>query len=93
VPASLILVADRAADIAKECPQHSSQIISAAKESFIQGQHAYASGVIAVILGGIVVGFFFPGLKREKELLASYQRVDSARSDMALPARSGVPVA
>ncbi len=82
---------DGAEAVAKQYPQYASQITAAAKESFIHGQHwAYASGLIAVVGGAIVVGVFFPNLRGEKELLASYQRADSARPDMA-PA--GEPVA
>jgi len=59
------------------------QIIAGAKESFIHGQHwAFASGLIAVVVGAVLVTFFFPHAKDEKELLASYQRQDAARPDM-----------
>jgi DHA2 family multidrug resistance protein-like MFS transporter len=75
---------DGAVDIAKQYPQYQNQIVSAAKESFIHGQHwAYASGLIAVALGAVVVGVFFPHAKGEKELLAEYQRLDAARPDHA----------
>jgi len=40
-------------------------------------------GIIAVVAGGIVVSLFFPRYQSEKELLASYQREDAARPDMA----------
>jgi len=74
---------DGAEAIAKQYPQYAKGITQAAKESFIQGQHwAYASGIIAVLVGGVVVGFFFPEFKGEKELLASYGREDAARPDM-----------
>jgi len=75
---------DSAADIAKQYPQYQQGIISGAKESFIHGQHwAFASGLIAVVLGAVLVFFFFPKAKREKELVASYQRQDASRPDMA----------
>jgi MFS transporter, DHA2 family, multidrug resistance protein len=74
---------DGAADIAKQYPQDSSQIISAAKTSFLHGQHwAYAAGVIAVVVGGLIVHFFFPDAQSEKDLLAQYQREDASRPDM-----------
>jgi len=74
---------DSAADIAKQYPQYQQQIIAGAKESFIHGQHwAFASGLIAVVVGAVLVTFFFPHAKEEKELLASYQRQDAARPDM-----------
>jgi gas vesicle protein len=82
---------DSAADVAKQYPQYQTQIISAAKESFIHGQRwAYASGVIAVVIGALIVGFFFPDAKGEKALLASYQREDAARPDMAPVATGAV---
>ena len=82
---------DGASAVAKQYPAYSSQITAAAKESFIHGQHwAYASGVIAVVVGAVVVAVFFPDLKGEKDLLASYQRVDSARPDMS-PAAEPAP--
>jgi MFS transporter, DHA2 family, multidrug resistance protein len=75
---------DGAVAIGKQYPQYQTQIVSAAKESFIHGQHwAFASGIIAVVLGAFVVGVFFPHARGEKELLAQYQRLDAARPDHA----------
>jgi MFS family permease len=80
---------DSAADVAKQYPQYSNQIVSAAKQSFLHGQHwAYASGVIAVVVGAVIVGVFFPDAKGERDLLASYRRQDATRPDMA-PALTG----
>ena len=85
---------DGAEAVAKQYPQYATQITAAAKESFIHGQHwAYGSGIIAVVAGAIVVGVFFPDLKGEKELLASYRRADSARPDMAPAGEQAAPVA
>ena len=82
---------DGAEAIAKQYPQYQSQITQAAKESFIHGQHwAFASGLIAVALGAVLVTFFFPKGEQEKVLLASYQQLDTARPDMA-PAPVGTP--
>jgi MFS transporter, DHA2 family, multidrug resistance protein len=75
---------DGAVAIGKQYPQYQTQIVSAAKESFIHGQHwAFASGIIAVFIGAVVIGVFFPHAKAEKELLAEYQRLDAARPDHA----------
>ncbi len=50
-----------AADTAQHYPQYTSQIINAAKKSFVDGQHwAYAAGLIAVALGAALVFFLFP---------------------------------
>jgi hypothetical protein len=76
--------------VAAQYPQYSNQIIAAAKESFIHGQRwAYASGVLATVLGALVVTFFFPKHQKETELLAAYQREDSTRqAGAAAPATS-----
>jgi hypothetical protein len=87
---------DSAAHIAEQpqYAQYSNQIISAAKASFIHGQHwAYASGVIAVVLGAFVVGVFFPKRSGEVDLLASYQRIDAGRKDRAAAGPKAAPVA
>jgi len=86
---------DSAAHIAEQpqYTQYSNQIISAAKESFIHGQRwAYASGVIAVVLGAFVVGVFFPKRQGEIELLASYQRTDAGRGGRAAAGPQTAPV-
>ena len=89
---------DSAAHIAEQTQnaQYSQQIISAAKDSFIHGQRwAYAAGVIAVVLGALVVGFFFPKHQGEVELLASYQREDASRvenPEAAPPGSRAAPV-
>jgi hypothetical protein len=73
---------DGAEAVAKQYPQYSTGIISAAKQSFLHGdQWAYASGAIAVALGAILVFFCFPKFEKEKSLLADYHRIDSARLD------------
>src|SRR5262252_8073584 len=81
---------DGAEAIAKQYPQYSTGIISAAKQSFLQGdQWAYASGAIAVALGIILVFFCFPKFEKEKSLLADYRRIDSARGTQPAPASAG----
>ena len=68
---------DGAQAIAKEYPHYSSQITSAAKSSFLQGdQWAYAAGVLAVLLGAIIVFYFFPKHDEEVRLLDAYQADD-----------------
>ena len=65
---------DGAEAIAKQYPQDASQITAAAKTSFLQGdQWAYLAGIVAVLLGALIVARFFPRFQREQELLASYQ--------------------
>jgi len=69
--------------IAKEYPQYSAQITSAAKTSFLQGDEwAYAAGILAVLFGAIIVFHFFPGRDDERRLLTGYQAEDE-RGDAA----------
>ena len=68
-----------AADVASQYPRHASAIIDGAKQSFLQGdQWAYTAGIIAVVLGAVLVFFLFPRVEREKELLAEYAAEDTA---------------
>jgi MFS transporter, DHA2 family, multidrug resistance protein len=68
-----------AADTAQQYPQYSSQILSAAKSSFLDGADwAYAAGIIAVLMGAALVFFAFPRKEREQELLAGYASEDRA---------------
>jgi MFS transporter, DHA2 family, multidrug resistance protein len=76
---------DGAEAIAKQYPQDASQITAAAKTSFLQGdQWAYLAGIVAVLLGALIVARFFPRFEREQELLASYQaeNVRAAEQDV-----------
>ena len=64
--------------VAAQHPQYSSAIISGAKVAFLQGDDwAYAAGVIAILLGAILVFFMFPKHDEEKRLLALYHETDS----------------
>ena len=62
-----------AADTAAQLPAVRTQIIAAAKTSFLQGdQWAYPAGIIAVLLGAALVFFMFPQARRGAPLLAAY---------------------
>ena len=64
--------------VAEQHPQYSSAIISGAKVAFLQGDDwAYAAGVIAILLGAVLVFFMFPKHDEEKRLLALYHETDS----------------
>ena len=70
---------DSAAAVASQHPTYASQITSAARESFLAGdQWAYTAGIVAVLLGAVLVATMFPGRKREEELLRAYQAEDAA---------------
>jgi MFS transporter, DHA2 family, multidrug resistance protein len=67
-----------AADTAEQYPQYTDQIIAAARESFLEGdQWAYTAGIVAVLLGAILVFFCFPKAEEEKRLLERYEAEDA----------------
>jgi EmrB/QacA subfamily drug resistance transporter len=75
-----------AADLAQQKPRYSSEILTAAKTSFLQGDDwAYAAGVVAILLGAAVVFFLFPKKEDEERLLASYHAEDTKASSIATP--------
>jgi MFS family permease len=68
-----------AANTASSYPQYQDQILQAAKESFLQGADwAYFAGIVAVVLGAVVVFFLFPKKQGEESLLESYMAEDTA---------------
>ena len=67
-----------AAALAQQNPQYSTQIMAAAKSSFLAGdQWAYIAGVIAILIGAAIVFYKFPKKVQEEQLLAEYQKTDS----------------
>jgi DHA2 family multidrug resistance protein-like MFS transporter len=67
-----------AENTASQYPQYSTQIIDAAKTSFLDGADwAYTAGIVAIVLGAALVFFMFPRRDDEQRLLAEYQRDDS----------------
>ena len=67
--------------VAQQYPQYASQIAAAARASFLQGAHwAYATGIIAIILGAAMVFFLFPRKDEETSLHAEYQVADAEGS-------------
>jgi hypothetical protein len=70
-----------AAGVAEQHPQYASQIIAAARESFLDGdQWAYTAGIVAIVLGAVLVFFLFPKKDDEVALLAAYHAQDTAPS-------------
>jgi MFS transporter, DHA2 family, multidrug resistance protein len=67
-----------AADIAKQYPQYSTQIVAAARSSFLSGADwAYLAGIVAIAIGAAIVFLLFPKREAERELLAAYHAEDS----------------
>ena len=66
-------------DIAEQYPQYATQIIAAAKTSFLDGRPdwAYTAGIVAILLGAALVFFLFPKKDEEERLLASYHAEDT----------------
>ena len=75
---------DSASAVAQQHPQYASQITAAAKSSFLSGdQWAYTAGIVAVLIGFVLVRLFFPSKDDEERLLAEYHTNDE------LAARAG----
>jgi MFS transporter, DHA2 family, multidrug resistance protein len=69
-----------AAAIAERYPQYSAQITEGARSSFLSGADwAYTAGIIATLIGAVIVFFLFPKRDRELQLLASYHAADTNR--------------
>jgi len=67
-----------AEEIAKQYPSYANQIIAGAKGAFLHGdQWAYAAGLIAVVMGAVLVFVCFPTRDRERELLAQFAAEDA----------------
>jgi MFS family permease len=87
VQAELTKSFSSAADTAERYPQYESQIVAAAKSSFLQGDEwAYIAGIVAILLGAALIFFLFPKKDREEELLAQYHA-----EDVSEPARPKFP--
>jgi MFS transporter, DHA2 family, multidrug resistance protein len=87
-----------AADTASRYPSSiQDQIIAGAKTAFLQGdQWAYTAGIVAVLLGAVLVYLKFPRPEEERRLLAQYEvddaaptpeHVSSPSGDLGAPAR------
>lgn len=69
-----------AATLAQQYPQYSTQIMAAAKHSFLAGDHwAYFAGIVAILIGATLVFFKFPKKEEEKRLLAQYHEIDTKK--------------
>jgi hypothetical protein len=67
-----------AADVAQQYPQYAQQIIAGARSSFLDGADwAYTAGIVAVLVGAVLVFFLFPRREQEEQLLAAYHDEDT----------------
>jgi DHA2 family multidrug resistance protein-like MFS transporter len=68
--------------VAQQYPQYTSQITAAAKESFLDGADwAYTAGLVAVLLGAVLVYFLFPRKDGEQRLLERYAAEDAGQPE------------
>jgi hypothetical protein len=68
-----------AEEIAAQYPQYASEITAGAKSSFLDGADwAYTAGIVAILLGAVLVFFLFPRKEEEERLLAAYAAEDAA---------------
>jgi hypothetical protein len=66
--------------VAQRYPQNAGQITAAAKQSFLDAdQWGYTAGLVAVLLGALLVIFLFRRKDQEQRTLAEYQAQDAAR--------------
>lgn len=67
-----------AADLAAANPEYSTQILTAARSSFLAGDElTYIAGLVAVLVGGALVYFVFPRKDEEERLRARYHAEDA----------------
>jgi MFS transporter, DHA2 family, multidrug resistance protein len=79
-----------ASEAAEKYPQYESQIVAAAKSSFLQGDEwAYIAGIVAIVLGAALIFFLFPKKDEEEALLARYHAEDV--SEPAEPPATAAP--
>jgi MFS transporter, DHA2 family, multidrug resistance protein len=92
VEAQLTKSFSSAAETAQQYPQYSSQIIAAAKSSFLSGaDFAYTAGIISILAGAAIVFFLFPRREKELQLLAAYHAEDTKPKTATSPQPKAAP--
>ena len=67
-----------ALSVAERYPKYADQITQAAKRSFLQGDEwAYTAGIVAVLLGAVLILALFPRRDEERRLLETYAAEDA----------------
>jgi DHA2 family multidrug resistance protein-like MFS transporter len=68
-----------AEDVAEQHQQYADAITAGAKSSFLDGADwAYTAGIVAILLGAVLVFFLFPKKDDEERLLAQYHAEDTS---------------
>jgi MFS transporter, DHA2 family, multidrug resistance protein len=76
--------------VAQHYPKYADQIAAAARQSFLDGgDWAYTAGLIAIVLGALLVFFMFPRFEEEKQMLARFREEDSGAGPSQVAAGSG----
>jgi DHA2 family multidrug resistance protein-like MFS transporter len=66
-----------AAAVAEQHPRYASSIVEGARGAFLHGDSwAYVAGIVAILLGALLVATRFPNKEGEEQLLATYARED-----------------
>lgn len=74
-----------AMEVAQQYPQYSAQIIAAARHSFLIGDKwAYIAGILAVLIGAVIVFLKYPKLEEEKVLLDQYYVEDQGEISLKI---------
>jgi MFS transporter, DHA2 family, multidrug resistance protein len=72
-----------AAEVATQYPEYATQITTAAKVAFLEGdQWAYLAGIVAVLIGAVLVFLKFPKRDEERRLLAEYHAQDTGQAGL-----------
>jgi EmrB/QacA subfamily drug resistance transporter len=67
-----------AEQIAQQHPKYAEQITEAARQAFLQGDDwAYLAGIVAVLVGAVLVALMFPRKDDEQAMLERYAREDA----------------
>src|SRR6185369_10764752 len=68
-----------AAAVAEQHPRYADSIVEGARGAFLHGDSwAYVAGIVAILLGALLVATRFPDKEGEQKLLAAYASEDGA---------------
>jgi EmrB/QacA subfamily drug resistance transporter len=68
-----------AQSVSEQYPEYASEIVEAARQSFLSGANwAYAAAIVAGLVAMVIVRFAYPGKQGEVDLLTEYAQEDAA---------------